>query len=559
MGRIPFKKCGSVAKKMLFVNAGGLCPEGRVSYTASMSAHKPTVLLIIDGFGVAPSDQGNAIKQAKMPRFQALVQSYPAMTVQASGAAVGLSWGEMGNSEVGHLTIGAGRVFYQSFPRINLEIETERFYANPSLVQATQTVKNSGGTLHLIGCVSVGNVHASQEHLYALLELARRQGVKRVCVHAILDGRDTAFDSGRGFITELEDKMRELGVGKIASVSGRYYAMDRDNRWDRIELAYNAMAKGEGPQAASVIEVIEASYAQKVYDEQLVPTVIVERGEPVGRIAPGDAVIFANFRPDRARELTKAFVLPGFEKFARPYIERLAFVTMTEYEKDLPVDVAYPPHIIESCLAKVVADAGLRQLHIAETEKYAHITFFLNGMREEAFPEEERVIIPSPPVSSYDAAPEMSVRALTDRVVKEVLARSFDVIAVNFANPDMVGHTGNEAATIQACEAVDACIGLIADAVLSVDGALVITADHGNAEEVQNLVTGTMDKEHSTNPVPCVIVAQELEGQKAATGDVVGGDLSFTPPSGMLADIAPTVCKLVGIAPSPDMTGRSLV
>lgn len=559
LGRIPFKKCGSVAKKRLFVNAGGLCPEGRVSYTASMSAHKPTVLLIIDGFGVAPSDQGNAIKQAKMPRFQALVQSYPAMTVQASGAAVGLSWGEMGNSEVGHLTIGAGRVFYQSFPRINLEIETERFYANPSLVQATQTVKNSGGTLHLIGCVSVGNVHASQEHLYALLELARRQGVKRVCVHAILDGRDTAFDSGRGFITELEEKMGELGVGRIASVSGRYYAMDRDNRWDRIELAYNAMAKGEGPQAASAIEVIEASYAQKVYDEQVVPTVIAERGEPVGRIAPGDAVIFANFRPDRARELTKAFVLPGFEKFARPYIERLAFVTMTEYEKDLPVDVAYPPHIIESCLAKVVADAGLRQLHIAETEKYAHITFFLNGTVEDPFEGEGRAFIPSPNVSSYDKAPEMSAPEITKKTIEAIESDKYDVILLNFANADMVGHTGDRDATIKGCEAIDKGLGKIAEYVKAKGGILLITADHGNAEEVVNLKTGEKDKEHSNNPVPFLIIGEQFRGLAGPTGDPPEGDLSLVHPVGILADVAPTLLKVLGIEQPPEMTGRSLI
>ena len=524
-----------------------------------MPAFRPVVLLIIDGFGVAPSDQGNAVKKAKMTRFQQLVQSYPAMTVQASGAAVGLSWGEMGNSEVGHLTIGAGRVFYQSFPRINLEIETERFYQNQAFLQAVQAVKASGGKLHLMGCLSAGNVHAAQDHAYALLELAKRHGLKRVFLHAFLDGRDTAYNAGQGFVRAAIDKMKELGVGQIASLSGRYYAMDRDNRWDRIEAAYKAIALGQGATAEDPRAAIEAAYAQKVFDEQFVPTVITKGGKPVATVEPGDAVIFFNFRPDRARELTKAFVLPGFEKFSRPYVDRLTFVSMTEYEKDLPVDVAYPPHIIETCLARVVSEAGLRQLHIAETEKYAHITFFLNGMKEEPYPLETRVIIPSPAVSTYDLAPDMSVQAITDRVVKEILAQNYDFIAVNFANPDMVGHTGNEAATIRACEAVDRCIGQLADALLASGGALVITADHGNAEEVTNLATGEMDKEHSTNPVPCVIVAPPLEGQKASTGDVIGGDLSFTPPSGMLGDIAPTVCQLLGIQPPPDMTGRSLI
>lgn len=525
----------------------------------SMPGFRPVVLLVIDGFGVAPTDVGNPVREAKMPRFHQLVETYPAMTVQASGAAVGLSWGEMGNSEVGHLTIGAGRVFYQSFPRINLEIETGRFYENPALLQAVKAVQASGGKLHLMGCMSEGNVHASQSHAYALLELAKRQNLKKVFLHAFLDGRDSAQDSAKGFITELLAKTKELGVGELATMSGRYFAMDRDNRWDRIQKAYDAIVCGVGVQAEDALEAIAASYAQKVFDEQFIPTVLTRGGKPVATVEPGDAVIFFNFRPDRARELTKAFVLPAFEKFPRQKVDRLTFVSMTEYEKDLPLDVAYPPHIIETCLARVVSEAGLKQLHIAETEKYAHVTFFLNGMKEEAYPGEERVIIPSPAVSTYDLQPEMSVHAVTDRVVKEILNRSFDFIVANFANPDMVGHTGNEAATITACEAVDTCLGQIADAVLAVGGAMVITADHGNAEEVKNLVTGEMDKEHSTNAVPCVIIAPSLEGQKAATGDVVGGDLSYTPPSGMLADIAPTVCGLLGIPPASDMTGRGLV
>lgn len=524
-----------------------------------MSAHRPVVLLIIDGFGVAPSEQGNAVKEANMPRFHQLVQNYPAMTLQASGSAVGLSWGEMGNSEVGHLTIGAGRVFYQSFPRINLDIETGRFFENSALLQAMKAVKASNGKLHLMGCTSMGNVHASQSHLYTLLEMAKKQGLKQAFVHAFLDGRDTSQNSAKGFIQELEEKMTELGIGKLATMSGRYYAMDRDNRWDRIEKVYNALVLGQGDQVTDPLQAIDFSYAKNVFDEQFIPAVVTENGRPVAMVEPGDAVIFFNFRPDRARELTKAFVLPAFEKFPRKQVSRLTFVSMTEYEKDLPLDVAYPPNIIETCLARVISEANLHQLHIAETEKYAHVTFFLNGMREEPFLGEDRIIIPSPPVSTYDLQPEMSVAAITEKVVKSVIGHTHEFIAVNFANPDMVGHTGNEAATIAACEAIDRCIGQIADAVVAVGGALVITADHGNAEEVQNLVTGEMDKEHSTNPVPCVIVAHSLEGQKASTGDVVGGDLSFTPPSGMLADVAPTICQLLGIEPSPDMTGRSLI
>ncbi len=524
-----------------------------------MARVKPVVLIIMDGFGIAPPSDGNAVAKARMPVFQKLVESYPAMTVQGSGAAVGLSWGEMGNSEVGHLTIGAGRIFYQTFPRINLSIETGEFFTNPALKKAFTHVKATGGKLHLMGLVSPGNVHAAQDHLYAFLDFCLREECSKVFVHAFLDGRDALYNSAAGFIRDLEAKMLELKVGKIATIAGRFYAMDRDNRWDRIQASYEAIALGKGPQAEQAVQAIEQSYAINVFDEQIVPTVITEGGKPVATMAEEDAVIFFNFRPDRARELTQAFVIPAFDKFPRTYLQKLAFVTLAEYEKDLPVDVAYPPQIIETCLARVISDAGLRQLHIAETEKYAHVTFFLNGMREEPFPGEDRAIIPSPRVSSYDKQPEMSVMAIAERVVKEIAIGTYDFIVMNFANPDMVGHTGNEEATVLACEAVDLALGQIIEAVLAVNGAVVITADHGNAEEVKNLVTGEMDKEHSTNPVPFIVVQKELEGIKAPTGDVVGGDLSLTQPIGMLADVAPTICKLLDIPQAADMTGQPLI
>lgn len=524
-----------------------------------MPRPKPVILLILDGFGIAPAGKGNAVAEAKMPVFKRLIESYPAMTVQANGAAVGLSWGEMGNSEVGHLTIGAGKIFYQSLPRINLSIESGEFFEQPALKRALEHAKETNGALHLMGLVSPGNVHASQEHLYSLLDFCQREKFTNVFIHAFLDGRDAIFNSAIGFIQELEAKMKAVGVGRIASLSGRYYAMDRDNRWDRIQAAYEAIALGKGETAASAVDAINASYQKQVFDEQFVPTVITEKGQPVGLIKSGDSVVFFNFRPDRAREITKAFVLPSFDKFPREYLSNLSFVTFTEYEKDLPVEVAYPPQIIEMCLARVIADAGMTQLHIAETEKYAHVTFFLNGMREDAFTGEDRAIIPSPRVSSYDKQPEMSVFEIADRVVKETAAGKYDFIAINFANPDMVGHTGNEEATVKACEAVDKAIGKIADAVLTVGGALVITADHGNAEEVTNLMTGAMDKEHSTNPVPLIVISHELEGVKAPSGDVIGGDLSVTPPVGMLADVAPTVLKLLQIPIPPEMTGNPLV
>ncbi len=523
-------------------------------------AYKPVVLLIVDGLGVAPPADGNAVSAAKMPVFHRLIESYPAMTLQASGSAVGLGWGEMGNSEVGHLTIGAGRVFYQSLPRINLAIESGEFAANKAFQKTLEHVQSQHGAIHLVGLVSTGGVHSSQAHLYALLEMCKHAKVARVYVHAFLDGRDTQYRSGLGFIDELEVKMKNLGIGEIASVAGRFYAMDRDNRVERTQKTYEAIAAGRGEVAESAQVAIEAAYAKGVYDEQFVPTVIQRAGHPVGVLTSGDGVICFNFRADRMRQIVKAFCLPTFTKFERnTYLTHMFYTTMMEYEKDLPVEVAYPPYLIENCLARVVSEAGLRQLHIAETEKYAHVTFFLNGMREAAFAGEDRVIIPSPPVSSYDQAPEMSLTAITDYIIKDIAHANHDLLIVNLANPDMVGHTGNEAATVMACEAVDKTLGQIAEAVLTVGGVMLITADHGNAEEVKNLVTGEMDKEHSTNPVPCIIVAKDLEGMKAPSGDVVGGDLAFTPPVGMLADVAPTVCKLLGIAPAADMTGQPLV
>jgi 2,3-bisphosphoglycerate-independent phosphoglycerate mutase len=524
-----------------------------------MRRPRPVVLVVLDGFGIAPAGNGNAITEAKMPVFKHLVDTYPAMTVHASGGAVGLPWGEMGNSEVGHLTIGAGRIFYQSLPRINLAIETGDFYTNAMLKKAFEHARTSGGAIHLMGLVSEGNVHASLEHLTALLDMCQREKAKNVFLHAFLDGRDAIYNSGKGFLTQVQTKMSELGLGMIASLSGRYYAMDRDNRWDRVQKAYDAIVNGTGELAETWEAAVDASYAKSVFDEQFVPTVIAPQGKALATVKEHDSVIFFNFRPDRARELTKAFVLPGFDKFPRTAFQDLEFVTFTEYEKDLPVDVAWPPQVIDQCLAKVVSDAGLRQLHIAETEKYAHVTFFLNGMREEEFPGEDRVIIPSPRVSSYDQQPEMSAPQITDRVVKEIANGQYDFIALNFANPDMVGHTGNEPATIKAIETVDTCIGQIVTAALAVGGAVVITADHGNAEEVKNLVTGDIDKEHSTNPVPLLIIAKDLEGIRAPSGDVVGGDLSLNPPVGMLADVAPTILHMLGLTIPPDMTGQSLI
>ncbi|MBI1907883.1 2,3-bisphosphoglycerate-independent phosphoglycerate mutase [Candidatus Uhrbacteria bacterium] len=520
---------------------------------------RPAVLIVLDGFGIAPDSEGNAITRARTPVFKKLIQTYPVMALRASGEEVGLSWGEMGNSEVGHLAIGAGRVYYQTFPRINRDIAAGSFFENPALVQAFEHTKANGKAVHLVGMVSAGRVHSMDEHCHALLELAKRQQFDRVFVHAILDGRDTVYNVGIDFVQTLQAKIAELGVGKIASLSGRYYAMDRDNRWDRIEKAYNAMALGQGEMATDPIAAIQESYAKDVFDEQFVPTVILENGAPVAIVKEGDSVIFFNFRPDRMREIVKAFVLPDFDAFSRQTVHDLFPVTMAEYEKGLPVEVAFPPEAIQKCLAEVLSSAGLRQLHIAETEKYAHVTFFLNGTKENLFPGEDRAIIPSPRVASYDQAPEMSAYELAERVVQEINADAYDFIVMNFANPDMVSHTGDLPASVKAIEAVDACVGKIVDAALRKDGVVFITADHGNAEEVKNLRTGYIDKEHSTNPVPFFVIGKAFEGVPAPSGEVPEGDLSLVPPIGMLADVTPTILNVLGIPQPPEMTGQPLV
>lgn len=521
---------------------------------------KPLVLAILDGFGVAPDSEGNAITRANTPNWNKFIREYPVMTVLASGSEVGLSFGEMGNSEVGHLNIGAGRVYYQTFPLINKSIQDGSFFDNTAFVKAAEHAKSADKPMHLLGLVSPGNVHASQDHLYALLDLCKRQGLSKVYVHVILDGRDTIFNAGVDFVRLLEAKMKELGVGKIATLSGRYFAMDRDNRWDRVQKAYLAMTDGRADvYATDAVSAVEASYAKKVYDEEFVPTVIGSEGAPTAKIENGDSVIFFNFRPDRARQLAQAFVLPGFTKFDRVYMKDLFFVTMAEYEKELPVTVAFPPQVVSNCLAEVISRAGLKQFHIAETEKYAHVTFFLNGTREEAFPGEDRKIIPSPKVASYDLAPEMSADEIVKETVKVIQAEQYDVIFLNFANPDMVGHTGNMEATVKGVEAVDRAIGTLAEYTMAKGGVLLITADHGNAEEVKNLQTGEIDKEHSTNSVPFMIIGEQYRGVAGPAGDPIEGDLSLMPPVGMLADVAPTILSILGLEQPPEMSGRALI
>lgn len=522
--------------------------------------YKLVVLAIIDGLGVAPKGDGNAVVRAKMVNFQSYIKNYPVMSIFASGNEVGLSFGEMGNSEVGHLNIGAGRVYYQSCPRINNEIKSGQFFKNNAFLQAVEHVKKNKSNLHLIGLLGTGNVHASDDHLYALLDFCAQSKVKDVFVHGILDGRDCLFNSGKGFVQSLQAKMKKIKVGKLASLSGRFYAMDRDNRWDRCEKAYNAMVLGQADRKGDdVLKIIDESYEQKNYDEEFIPAVVTDDGQPVATIKENDAIIFYNFRPDRARQLTKSFVLPGFNKFERSYLKNLFFVSMTEFEKDLPAVVAYPPIVVRNSLAEMVSKSGKKQFHVAETEKYAHITSFLNGTVEEPFAGEDRKIVPSPKVSSYAQVPEMSASEVAKEAVKAIDSKKYDFIALNFANPDMVGHTGDVEATIKGCEAADRALHEVVEHTLAQNGVVVLTADHGNAEEVVNLQTGEIDKEHSTNPVPLVIIGKDFKGQAGPAGDPPEGDLSLMQPVGVLADVAPTVLKLMGIEQPPEMTGNALI
>lgn len=520
---------------------------------------RPSVLIVLDGWGIAPPSRANAISLAKTPNMDSYLTTYPAMSIQAGGESVGLSWGEIGNSEVGHLSIGAGRILYQSLPRISKSIADGSFFSNEKFLEACKTVKAKKKALHLMGLVSSGGVHSFNEHLYALLELVARQKVENVYVHCFLDGRDTPLNSGMNFISKLQAKLSKIGVGKIATLAGRFYAMDRDNRWERTEAAYNAIVKGEASvKGEDPLALIKASYDAQVYDEQLVPSVITQGGSPVGTVADGDGIIFFNFRADRARQLTKAFVLPGFTKFQRDYMRDCAFVTMTEYEKDMPVEVAFPPEQVMTPLAKVISDAGLTQLHIAETEKYAHVTYFFNGGQEARYPGEDHILIPSVKVSSFEQKPAMSAREICARVIAEIRESKYDFIVINLANADMVGHTGNLIATIEAIEIIDNVLGQIIETVRAYDGAVFITADHGNAESMFNLQTGAIDKMHSNNPVPFIVIGKAWEGKNVSFG-VRGTDLSTATSAGILPDVTATLLKVMGLKKSEEMVGTSLI
>lgn len=516
---------------------------------------RPFVLIVMDGWGINPRKEGNAIALARTPNIDRLARDWPHTAVKTSGAAVGLPEGQMGNSEVGHQNIGAGKRVLQDYTRVSESIRDGSFFSNPALLKAIEHVKKNSSQLHICGLLGNGGVHAHESHLEALLRLADMHDIEHVYVHSFTDGRDTSPTGGIEFIRQLQARAREIGgphAAKVATVSGRYYAMDRDNRWDRTGITYLAMTRGEGQQTSSAVEAIQQSYDKGITDEFIIPTVIKEDNHPVAVVKAGDALIHYNFRPDRARQLTKAFVMkelpPQAEgKFNRgPRIEDLQYVMMTEYEEGLDAEVAYRADEVEMPLARVISEAGLHQFHTAETEKYAHVTYFINGRRETPFPGEERLLVPSPKVPTYDLQPEMSAAGVTDTAVEHIRSGQYDLIIMNYANADMVGHTGIIEAAIKAVEVVDTGVGRVVEATLAMGGGLLITADHGNAEQLIEYDTGKPFTAHTTYPVPLYLVMPQLAHVKLRT-------------DGILADVSPTILQIMGIPQPKDMTGKSLI
>ena len=508
---------------------------------------KPTVLMILDGYGLNSKADHNAVAEAKTPVMDKLMKEYPFVQGNASGMAVGLPDGQMGNSEVGHLNMGAGRIVYQELTRITKEIQDGTFFENPALVKAMENCKANDSALHAFGLLSDGGVHSHNTHLYGILEMAKRFGLSKVYVHCFLDGRDTPPASGKEFVEQLEAEMAKIGVGKVASVSGRYYAMDRDNNYDRVQIAYNALTKGEGVTADSAPLAVQNSYDKDETDEFVKPTVVMENGAPVATIKDGDSVIFFNFRPDRAREITRSFCDDDFKGFDREKRLDLCFVCFSDYDPTIPnKDVAFHKIAVTNTFGEWLAANNMTQARIAETEKYAHVTFFFNGGVEEPNAGEDRILVNSPKdVATYDLKPEMSAYEVCDKLCEAITADKYDVIIINFANPDMVGHTGVEAAAIKAVEAVDECVGKAVEALKSVDGTMFICADHGNAEQLMDYETGEPFTAHTTNPVPFILVNY---------------DPAYTlREGGCLADIVPTMIEVMGKEQPAEMTGKSLL
>ena len=508
--------------------------------------HIPMVLVVLDGWGLNDEKKGNAIALAGTPNMQRFWSQYPHTTLGTSGEAVGLPEGQMGNSEVGHLNIGAGRIVYQEFTRITRAIRDGSFFTNEELVAAVKHVQQKGSALHLMGLLSDGGVHSHITHLFALLELAGRHNLERVYVHCFLDGRDVPPDNAGQYIRQLEDRCRELAAGRIATVMGRYYAMDRDRRWERTEKAYRAMVLGEGLRAASAMEALEEAYRRGETDEFVQPTVVLDgSGQPVATVNDGDGVIFYNFRPDRARQITRAFVDEDFQGFNRPENRpRVWYTCMTQYDKTIRAPVAFQPQHLNNTLGEVLSRLGVRQLRLAETEKYAHVTFFFNGGVETPYPGEDRILIPSPKVATYDQKPEMSAVEVTDTFLEQLSSGKYQVVIMNYANADMVGHTGDMAAAEKAVATVDRCLGRLVEAVQDRKGTVLITADHGNADEMTE-PDGHPHTAHTTNPAPFILINDELKNVQLRPG--------------ILADIAPTMLELLGVDKPAEMTGESLI
>jgi len=514
-----------------------------------MKGISPLVLVILDGWGIAPPGKGNAISLARKPFWDRISVAYPHTSLIASGEEVGLPKGEAGNSQVGHLNIGAGKIVYQELPRINMAISDGSFLKNPAFLAAAEHVKKNKSNLHLFGLVGRGSVHSSLEHLYAVLWFAKTQGLKDVFLHVFTDGRDSPPTSGLGVIKEIVAKSSQIGVGWLSSICGRYYAMDRNKRWERTSICYEALVQGVGDKVKEPIAAVRELYEKGVTDEFIKPLLTAEEGKLVHTIKDGDSVIFFNFRPDRARQLTRSLVDPTFSGFKRKSVlKNLIFVSMTEYEKNLPVLTAFPSLMIDYPLAAVLSEYEKRQLHIGETEKYAHVTYFINGGREEPYLGEVRMHIPSSKVATYDQKPQMSALEIANYVCERLADGVFDVYIVNFANPDMVAHTGSLSATVKAVETIDECLKKIGKAILSAGGVMMITGDHGNAESMINQATGGVDTEHSVNPVPLIIVSEIYQTRQ-----------NKKLPAGILADVAPTALSLLGIPVPESMTGRNLL
>ena len=505
---------------------------------------KPVMLMILDGFGINEKTDGNAVKLANTPNIDKLMKKYQTTKIYTSGLKVGLPDGQMGNSEVGHTNIGAGRIVYQELTKITKSIEDGDFFTIPEFIEAIENCKKYNSKLHILGLLSDGGVHSHNRHLYGLLEMAKRRDFENVYVHCFLDGRDTPPASAEGYITQLEEKMREKGIGKIASLSGRYYAMDRDKRWDRVKKCYDALVNGEGNKATSATIAIEDSYQKEVFDEFVEPTVICNGDTPIATIQEHDSVIFFNFRPDRAREITRAIVDKDFDEFETKKMNTY-FVCFTNYDETMPnVKIAFKKEPLVNTFGEVISKRGLTQLRIAETEKYAHVTFFFNGGEEKQYPGEDRILVPSPKVATYDMQPEMSAPEVTEKVVAAINENKYDTIILNFANPDMVGHTGSLPAAIKAVETIDTCVGKVVEAILAHHGTMLITADHGNCEQMIDYKTGEPHTAHTTNPVPLILVT-ENENLKIKEGK--------------LADLAPTMLELLGIEKPAEMTGESIL